>query len=173
MKKVTKFKTYSFLLINRIKLIEGILINQNDVFTTIINNPTDYQIDGIKFINNTKIKEIQLNTQELKEKVINSKFQSFSKKVDEYMKNKHINFEDLFIKLKSDNVFCELSLSKKNSIYVGKVINVYNDSIDINLYNINFELLDNAYIKFKDITSINILTDYSETFNDVISNNLL
>ena len=168
MEKIKYNKTYNFSLTNRTKAINGLVLYQNDNFTTIINNPVDYVIDGIVYINNQKLKVTVLEKQSSKDKIMNSKLTVFLEKDKRYLNIEFSNFKDLFTHLKETNLFCELSLSKENVVYIGKTINAYEDSIDIDFYNTNFKLIDNAFIKFEDITSVTILSDYADTIGNVV-----
>ena len=169
MEKVVKKKNYNLSLSNRRRLITGIIISKNKNITCIIRNPVDYLVDGLTFINNHKIENIFLNKIILKEEIINSKFIIQADKDERFLNYKFDNFKDFFNQLKKINAFCELSLKKENVIYIGKVINVNDKSVDVDFYDVNFKLMDNAYIEFEDITLVNIFTDYADTFGNVVS----
>ena len=168
MGKFINKKNYSFLLSNWRKLINGITISQNENIICIIKNPVDYVIDGLTFINTQKIKEIILSENIFQEEIINSKFISNCENDKRYINFKFKNFKDLFIYLKKTSSFCELSLRKANVIYIGKIINVNEESIDIDFYDVNFKLMDNAYIEYKDISLVNIFTDYAGTIENIV-----
>lgn len=150
-------------LINRKKNIKGVVLNRSKELTLLINNPVDYLIDGLVIINNSKILKENFILNEEKDFIINQKFKSMNIEND-YKKLKYGNFKDFFSSVKIDNIFCEFSLSKENSIYIGKIIDIKEDSIDVDFYSTNFHLLDKAYVKFEDITTIKVFTDYSLTF---------
>lgn len=170
MEKIKYNKTYNFSLTNRSKSIYGLVLYRNDNFTTIINNPVDYVIDGVRYINNQKLKSIVLEKQLSKDKIMNSKLIIFLENDKRYLNIEFSNFKDLFDYLKEKNIFCELSLSKENTVFIGKTINAQQDSIDIDFYDKNFRLVDNAFVKFEDITSVTILSDYADTIANVAMN---
>lgn len=166
-------KTYQFLLSNRIKSITGIALNRNKNLTVIINNPVDYVIDGIIYINSNKIKEIIFKEQNLEEKIVNSKFTVCLERDERYLDLDFKDFNDLFTQLKKINTFCELSLSKENVVFIGKIVNVEKDSIDVDFYDTNLKLMDNALVKYKDITTVTIFSDYADTISNVILKNII
>lgn len=153
---------YKYKIIGWRKYTEGLLIYKSDDIHCIINNPVDYVIDGITFINAKKIKKISKSNNILKEKIMNYKF-------DKFNQHEHINFQtfkELFQYLKVQTLFCALSLTKENVIYIGKIINIYDISIDIDFYDVKFQLLDKAFVKFQDIKMVTILSDYVNTFTE-------
>lgn len=156
--KMNKYK-----LINRKNKVKGIVLEKSKELTLLINNPVDYIIDGLLIINNSKIQKNSFITNENKDYIITQKFKDMNLESD-YRDLKYENFKDFFYSLKTYNIFCEISLSKENVIYIGKIIDVKEDSIDVDFYATNFYLLEKAYIKFEDITTIKIFTDYSITF---------
>ncbi|SHL76781.1 hypothetical protein SAMN05443634_1241 [Chishuiella changwenlii] len=145
--------------------IKGVVLNTSKELTVLINNPVDYQIDGLLIINNSKIEKESLVLDELKDYIITDKFKSICIK-NNYQKIEYKNFQDLFYYLKINEIFCELSLTKEDSIYIGRVIDIKHNSIDIDFYTTDFNLLDKAYVLFDDITTIKIFTDYSLTFKE-------
>lgn len=157
-------------LINRKNKIKGIVLNVSEELTTLINNPVDYLIDGLVIINNSKILKESIIIDEEKDFIINQKFKSMSIK-DNYQKLKFESFNDFFLSIKKENIFCEFSLSKENSIYIGEIIDIREDSIDVDFYTTNFLLLDKAYVEYKDITTVKVFTDYSLTFKKFHKNN--
>lgn len=152
-------------LTKRKKRIKGIVLNTSRELTVLINNPVDYQIDGLLIINNSKIVKESLVLDEFKDYIITNKFKSICIR-NNYQKIEYKSFKDLFHYLKINEIFCELSLSKEDSIYIGRVIDVKHDSIDIDFYKTDFNLLDKAYVLFDDITTIKIFNDYSLTFKE-------
>lgn len=160
-----------YFLENRKLSISGIrFTKEKDIITAVLFNPVDYVIDGIKFINSKKIKDIVVETDEFKDEIMSKKFQKYF-----YDSNKTVfksfeilNFQNLFNLIKSMDLLCELSLSKENVVYIGKVINVYDDSIDIDFFSTECKLIDNAFVEFEDITSVSILSDYLDTLSEVM-----
>jgi hypothetical protein len=159
-----------YFLENRKLSINGICFKEEKALTGIIFNPVDYVIDGMKFINSGKIKNVVVETDEFKDKIMTKKFQKYfddaNKKI---LKTTEIqDFQSLFTLINSMNVLCELSLSKEDVVYVGKVINVYDDSIDIDFFNTECKLIDNAFVEFEDITTVSIFSDYLDTLSEVM-----
>lgn len=159
-----------YFLENRELSINGICFKKEKVLTGIMFNPVDYVIDGMKFINSGKIKNVVTETDEFKDKIMTKKFQKcFDDTNKKILKNTEIqDFQSLFNVINSMDILCELSLSKEDVVYVGKVINVYDDSIDIDFFNTECKLIDNAFVEFEDITTVSIFSDYLDTLSEVM-----
>lgn len=154
---------FSYSLLNRKKKIKSILLFENENIIGLINNPVDYVIDGILFINRKKIKLIKSERDALREKVILTKYENYIKSDTRYVIPDFVNFKDLFLYIKQKNIFCELSLTKEDIVYIGNIVDVNNECIDIDFYDSKFKLLDKAYVYFEDITTVTILSDYINT----------
>jgi hypothetical protein len=164
-----KNKIYVFSLKKRKNKIKGSLLFRSDKVTSIFNLPVDFLIDGVTFINNEKIHEALPFNDQLFESVINNKLTSIKALYNKFTKGTEFNdYKALFQYLKKNNTFCELSLSKEDVIYIGEIINVHENSVDIDFYSTKFELQDNAYVEFDDIFSVTILSDYVKTIQSEI-----
>jgi hypothetical protein len=150
--------------------INGICFKEEKILTGIIFNPVDYVIDGMKFINSRKIKNVVAETDEFKDKIMTKKFQKYFDDANKKnLKTTEIqDFQSLFNVINSMDILCELSLSKEDVVYVGKVINVYDDSIDVDFFNTECKLIDNAFVEFEDITTVSIFSDYLDTLSEVM-----
>ncbi|WP_284462627.1 hypothetical protein [Chryseobacterium sp.] len=163
-----------YFLENRELSINGICFKKEKFLTGIIFNPVDYVIDGMKFINSGKIKNVVAETDEFKDKIMTKKFQKYfddaNKKI---LKTTEIkDFQSLFNAINSMDILCELSLNKEDVVYIGKVINVYDDSIDIDFFNTECKLIDNAFVEFEDITTVSIFSDYLDTLSEVMKDDV-
>lgn len=150
-------------------LTRGIVTIESPVLIGMIYNPVDYVIDGYTFINRTKIKSVKSIDDSMRQRIMNSKAQTWSNKFDLVHAS---NFSELFDELKKRGIFCEVYLSKEDLVYIGKTMDVKTDSIDIDFYTTDFKLLDTAFVKFKDIKLVTIYSDYSTTFEDVVTGKL-
>lgn len=155
---------------NRKLSINGICFKEEKALIGIIFNPVDYVIDGMKFINSGKIKKVVVETDEFKNKIMTKKFQKYFDDANKKTFRTTViqNFQSLFTLINSMDVLCELSLSKEDVVYIGKVINVYDDSIDIDFLNTECKLIDNAFVEFKDITTVSVFSDYLDTLSEVM-----
>ncbi|RTZ50084.1 hypothetical protein EJ377_08520 [Chryseobacterium arthrosphaerae] len=160
-----------YFLKNRNESIIGSSFNKGKAITGIIFNPVDYVLDGLKFINNTKIENVTIETNDFKSKVMKGKIQSyFDGSKDIITGRVPDNFEELFKIIKSSDLLCELSLSEEEVVYIGKVIEVYEDSIDIDFLDTECKLMDHAYVEYEDITTVAIFSDYLNTLSTVTEN---
>lgn len=149
--------------------LHGVQFFESSNIIGIIINPTDYILDGITFINKKRVKKTSLNNDELSERIMKVKAESVLNSIP-IINSDFQDFKQVFQVLKNADLFCELALSKEDVVYVGEIIKVNDDSLDIDFYSTKFELMDNAYVKFKDITSVTVFSDYSLTFQNVVRN---
>ena len=153
---------------NRKQSIHGVCFQKNDKMTNIIYIPVDYVIDGMKFINSDRIENVTGEKKEFKIKVIKFKSKNYFDDLSKTAFRDCENFQKLFTVIQSMDLLCELSLSKEDVVYIGKVINVYDDSINIDFYDTECKLYDNACVMYDDITSISVFTDYLDTLSEVM-----
>jgi len=93
-------------------------------------------------------------------------FEELPKKI--FKDNKISNFEELFTIIQSLDLLCELSLSEEDVVYIGKIIDVYEDSIDIDFFDTECKLMDQAYVEYEDITTVTVFSDYLNTLSEVM-----
>lgn len=159
-----------YFLKNRKENIIGSSFNVGKNITGVIFNPVDYVLDGIKFINTEKIENITVETNNFKDKVMMEKVQIYfeeqTKKI--FNDSKISNFEELFTVIQSLDLLCELSLSEEDVVYIGKIIEVYEDSIDIDFFDTECKLMDQAYVEYEDITTVTIFSDYLNSLSEVM-----
>lgn len=146
-------------------LNRGIVTIESPILVGMINNPIDYVLDGYTFINRSKIKSVELISDPVHQRIMNSKAQIWS---DNFNLIHVFDFQELFEQLKKRGTFCELYLSKESIVYIGRTIDVRADSIDIDFYTTDFKRLDKAFVKFKDVKLVTIYSDYSTTFEHVM-----
>lgn len=149
----------------------GLVVFEESAIIGLINNPVDYVLDGFVFLNRKKMKSMTIVDNELKQRIITSKAQSWLGNFPKLGNTIFQNYQEVFEYLKTEDIFCELSLSKENAVYLGRIIEVHKDSIDIDFYSTDFNLLDSAFVKFNDIRLVTIHSDYSTTFENEIKNN--
>ncbi|WP_336686328.1 hypothetical protein [Chryseobacterium bernardetii] len=159
-----------YFLKNRKENIIGNSFKEGKNITGIIFNPVDYVLDGIKFINTEKIEKITVETNNFKDKVMVEKFQMYFEELPKkiFKDSKISNFEELFTIIQSLDLLCELSLSEEDVVYIGKIIDVYEDSIDIDFFDTECKLMDQAYVEYEDITTVTIFSDYLNTLSEVM-----
>lgn len=159
-----------YFLKNRKENIIGNSFKEGKNITGIIFNPVDFVLDGMKFINTEKIENITVETNNFKDKVMVEKLQMyFEEQPKKIFKDSKIsNFEELFTIIQSLDLLCELSLSEEDVVYIGKIIEVYEDSIDIDFIDTECKLMDQAYVEYEDITTVTVFSDYLNTLSEVM-----
>jgi hypothetical protein len=147
--------------------------NENLLITAL--NPVDYVLDGIRFINLKKIENITDESDSFKNKVMKLKFQRYLDSLNLSMfKNFEIkNFQNLFTIIKQEDLLCEFSFNKEDVVYIGNIIYVYENSIDVNFYDDECQLDESDNIDFENITSITLFSDYLNSLSEFMKNNLL
>lgn len=146
--------------INRHKdVIYGIKIFENESWVVINENPSDYVLDGYKFIYKKYIKYINiLDEEEIKQIILNSKFKPDT---TNYINNIPIyDLKELLIYLRETKELIEFSLDTDEYILVGKVVDVFDKSFLLEEISTKGEVLRRENIKSKVIRSIGIKTDY-------------
>ena len=167
MKKNTDLEVYTYSISGWKKNIKGVQLSENEELICFLKNPVDFVLDGLVFLNRKMLSAAHLEPNELLQQVFKFKVENLLKK-NGYGQLGFKDYKDLFSYLKKNKVFCELALSKENIIYIGEIIEVHQESIDVDFFDTNFMLLDNAYIKYDDIKSITIFSDYVDTYGKYI-----
>ncbi|CAA7386637.1 hypothetical protein [Chryseobacterium fistulae] len=159
-----------YFLKNRKENIIGNRFKEGEIITGIIFNPVDYVLDGIKFINTEKIENVAIKTNNFKDKVMMKKIQIyFDEPIKKIIRDSKTNsFEELFTVIESLDLLCELSLSEEDVVYIGKIIDVYEDSIDVDFFDTECNLMDNAYVEYENITTVTIFSDYLDSLSEVM-----
>lgn len=152
------------------KLKRGVVTLENPIMIGMISNPIDYLLDGYTFINKNKVKSVEIINDSTQQRIMSKKSKTWSNNYSNL--NNVCDFQELFEQLKKGETFCELYLSKEDRVYIGKIVDVRADSIDVDFYTTDFKLLDEAVVEFKDIKLVTIYSDYSTTFENVIMKNI-
>lgn len=155
---------------NRKEIIDGISFKEEKEIIGIVFNPVDYVLDGLRFLNTEKINNIEIEDDDFKNEVMKRKSEKYlDEPQNRVFKDPSLHsFRDLFQLIYSLDLLCELSLSAEEVVYIGKVINVNEDSIDIDFFDTKCNLMDNAYVEYADMTHVTVFSDYVNTLSDFI-----
>ena len=135
--------------------ISGVYLYENEEFVVMLNNPVDYVIDGIYFINKNYIKNIETDQDIISNKILlhkaslyNTDNMNFSnlKKILQYLLNKQ--------------QLIEFYLDKQSYTLIGRIISVDNKVIKVNLVDTQSSFLKKEKISYNKIRVLAINTDY-------------
>ena len=135
--------------------ISGVYLYENEEFVVMLNNPVDYVIDGIYFINKNYIKNIETDQDIISNKILlhkaslyNTDNMNFSnlKKILQYLLNKQ--------------QLIEFYLDKQSYTLIGRIISIDNEVIKVNLVDTQSSFLKKEKISYNKIRVLAINTDY-------------
>ena len=135
--------------------ISGVYLYENEEFVIMLNNPVDYVIDGIYFINKNYIKNIETDQDIISNKILlhkaslyNTDNMNFSnlKKILQYLLNKQ--------------QLIEFYLDKQSYTLIGRIISIDNKVIKVNLVDTQSSFLKKEKISYNKIRILAINTDY-------------
>ena len=135
--------------------ISGVYLYENEEFVIMLNNPVDYVIDGIYFINKNYIKNIETDQDIISNKILlhkaslyNTDNMNFSnlKKILQYLLNKQ--------------QLIEFYLDKQSYTLIGRIISIDNKVIKVNLVDTQSSFLKKEKISYNKIRVLAINTDY-------------
>lgn len=155
--------------------ILGVKLYDNENLLIIASNSVDYVLDGVKFINQKKIESITDESDSFKNKVMKLKFQKYLDFLNlKKFKNFEINnFQSLFTTIKEEGLLCEFSFNKEDVVYIGNILNVYENSVDVNFYDEECQFDESDNIDFENITSITLFSDYLNSLSEFMKSNSL
>ena len=135
--------------------ISGVYLYENEEFVVMLNNPVDYVIDGIYFINKNYIKNIEIDQDIISNKILLHKASLYntdnmnfsnSKKILQYLLNKQ--------------QLIEFYLDKQSYTLIGRIISIDNKVIKVNLVDTQSSFLKKEKISYNKIRVLAINTDY-------------
>ncbi len=155
--------------------ILGSKLYDNENLLTIVVNPVDYVLDGVKFINQKRIESITDESNGFKNMVMELKFQRYldSLNLKRFKSFEINNFQSLFTTIKEESLLCEFSFNKEDVVYIGNIINVHANSIDVNFYDEKCRFVESDNIDFESMTSITVLSDYLNSLSEFMKSNSL
>jgi hypothetical protein len=153
-KNIGKHFSYDFKSFKEI--INGIVLNQSEDWTLLIDNCVDYDCDGFSLIYNPAVDRYKRNKHNRwKEKIILLK--------TKHIKSPKIKVTDtitLFKSLKRLNKVISISNKKDDIIWVGKIIELLDDRVIIKTLTSRAKWVGKQTVMFKDLTLIQFDTDY-------------
>lgn len=141
---------------SRNNLVEGLVLDKSDSWILLINNVVDYVCDGFLLVNCLFVKNQKSDADnKWTEKII-------------LLKNKNIkppkiklaDTKSVFNSLKSLNKVIAISNKKGDITWVGKILDVLDESVTIKTLTPKAKWADNKIVLFKDLTVIDFDTDY-------------
>lgn len=139
--------------------LTGVKLIDNESWIVLNDNPGDYILDGYRFVNKKFIKqEKKLLPNNIKDKILILKFQyDMVKQLETIPTN---SYKSLFSYLKEKSVLVEISLDKDECILVGKIVNVFEKSFEIEKISTKATILGIENLKFSIVRSVGLKTDY-------------
>ena len=149
-------KHISFGIKPRKTIVHGLVLGYSDTWTLAINNVVDYVCDGFLLLYNPSVKKHKHDTEnKWTEKIILLKTKR--------SKTPKINLADtrsVFNSLKSLNKIISISNKKGDIVWIGKIIEVLDDSITIKTLTTKAKWAEKKTVLYTDMTVIDFDTDY-------------
>jgi hypothetical protein len=135
--------------------ISGVYLYENEEFVVMLNNPVDYVIDGIYFINKNYIKNIETDQDIISNKILLHKASLYN--------TDNMNFSNLkkiLQHLLNKQQLIEFYLDKQSYTLIGRIISIDNEVIKVNLVDTQSSFLKKEKISYNKIRVLAINTDY-------------
>ena len=135
--------------------ISGVYLYENEEFVVMLNNPIDYVIDGVYFINKNYIKNIEIHQDIISNKILLHKASLYN--------TDNMNFSNLkkiLQHLLNKQQLIEFYLDKQSCTLIGRIISVDNEVIKVNLVDTQSSFLKKEKISYNKIRVLAINTDY-------------
>ena len=135
--------------------ISGVYLYENEEFVVMLNNPVDYVIDGIYFINKNYIKNIETDQDIISNKILLHKASLYN--------TDNMNFSNLkkiLQHLLNKQQLIEFYLDKQSYTLIGRIISIDNEVIKVNLVDTQSSFLKKEKISCNKIRVLAIDTDY-------------
>ena len=135
--------------------ISGVYLYENEEFVVMLNNPVDYVIDGIYFINKNYIKNIEIHQDIISNKILLHKASLYN--------TDNMNFSNLkkiLQHLLNKQQLIEFYLDKQSYTLIGRIISIDNKVIKVNLVDTQSSFLKKEKISYNKIRVLAINTDY-------------
>lgn len=135
--------------------ISGVYLYENEEFVVMLNNPVDYVIDGIYFINKNYIKNIEIDQDIISNKILLHKASLYNTDNMNFS-----NFKKILQYLLNKQQLIEFYLDKQSYTLIGRIISIDNKVIKVNLVDTQSSFLKKEKISCNKIRVLAINTDY-------------
>jgi hypothetical protein len=135
--------------------ISGVYLYENEEFVVMLNNPVDYVIDGIYFINKNYIKNIEIDQDIISNKILLHKASLYNTDNMNFS-----NFKKILQYLLNKQQLIEFYLDKQSYTSIGRIISIDNKVIKVNLVDTQSSFLKKEKISYNKIRVLAINTDY-------------
>ena len=135
--------------------ISGVYLYENEKFVVMLNNPIDYVIDGVYFINKNYIKNIETDQDIISNKILLHKASLYNTDNMNFS-----NFKKILQYLLNKQQLIEFYLDKQSCTLIGRIISVDNEVIKVNLVDTQSSFLKKEKIGCNKIRVLAINTDY-------------
>ena len=141
--------------------ISGVYLYENEEFVVMLNNPIDYVIDGIYFINKNYIKNIEIDQdQDQDQDIISNKILLHKASLYNTDNMNFSNFKKILQHLLNKQQLIEFYLDKQSYTLIGRIISIDNKDIKVNLVDTQSSFLKKEKISYNKIRVLAINTDY-------------
>ena len=135
--------------------ISGVYLYENEEFVVMLNNPVDYVIDGIYFINKNYINNIEIDQDIISNKILLHKASLYNTDNMNFS-----NFKKILQYLLNKQQLIEFYLDKQSYTLIGRIISIDNEVIKVNLVDTQSSFLKKEKISYNKIRVLAINTDY-------------
>lgn len=135
--------------------ISGVYLYKNEEFVVMLNNPVDYVIDGIYFINKNYIKNLEIDQDIISNKILLHKASLYNTDNMNFS-----NFKKILQYLLNKQQLIEFYLDKQSYTLIGRIISIDNKVIKVNLVDTQSSFLKKEKISYNKIRVLAINTDY-------------
>lgn len=137
--------------------ISGVYLYENEEFVVMLNNPIDYVIDGVYFINKNYIKNIEIDQDQ---DIISNKILLHKASLYNTDNMNFSNFKKILQHLLNKQQLIEFYLDKQSYTLIGRIISIDNKDIKVNLVDTQSSFLKKEKISYNKIRVLAINTDY-------------
>ena len=138
--------------------ISRVYLYENEEFVVMLNNPVDYVIDGIYFINKNYIKNIEIDQDIISNKILLHKASLYNTDNMNFS-----NFKKILQYLLNKQQLIEFYLDKQSYTLIGRIISIDNKVIKVNLVDTQSSFLKKEKISYNKIRVLAINTDYVDS----------
>ncbi|RKS98126.1 hypothetical protein [Chryseobacterium defluvii] len=139
-------------------IISGVKLYENDDLLIIIQNPVDYVLDGVCFINKKYIQNMKLDEDHMMKKILEHKISKYN--INNYYRN-FKNIKDTIDYFKDNqSKLIELTLDSPTYSIIGKIQNVNIKSFKLNMLSVKAQYLNEEKFEYDKIRILTIDSDY-------------
>ncbi|WP_152287856.1 hypothetical protein [Flavicella marina] len=154
---MTKNNVYSILIEDWDEEITGVFVAEGKLWILLLDNQNDFVVDGLRFIQKSKIDEVLHEESEaFKEKIFALKYPKFTFQLNYDLDDT----QKLLRNIVSTRVLIHFDTDDEEEIIVGKIEKVFDDSFQIKTMNSTGEWAENFNCEFSEVTSIALDNDY-------------